>query len=376
MTHALGIVTFKIFPALMGGQKGVALFYKYLAKQLSVSVAVSIENDSKEAQAQGITSIPTLFPNRRIYANLARLFKLEALVKSLHADVIIIEHSYPAFIGLWLKRRTGKPFIIHSHNIEALRFRQMGRSWWHTYLNYERWMHQQADFNFFISEEDQAFAFKEFGLRTDKCAVITYGIEQKRLPQKEEKEALRSRLGLPTAELLFLFNGTLDYTPNITAVEGIVSHLIPHLVNELPPFKMIVTGNRVPKKLVNLMEQHPQVLFRGFVQDIDVYYQAADLFLNPVINNSGVKTKVIEALANNCTVVSFAAGASGIPQEVCGEKLHLVDNGDYHDFAQKITEVLKKERTNTPQTFYDTYNWDNIAQKAAQYIKSVVQQHG
>jgi glycosyltransferase involved in cell wall biosynthesis len=124
------------------------------------------------------------------------------------------------------------------------------------------------------------------------------------------------------------------------------------------------------------MEQCPQVLFRGFVNDIDAYYQAADLFINPITNDSGVKTKVIEALANNCTVVSFESGATGISKEVCGDMLQVVANGDYSAFAQKIIEVLKKEKTNTPQSFYDSYNWDNIAQKAAQYIKTVVQQHG
>ena len=376
MIRVLGIVTFKIFPALMGGQKGVALFYKYLAQHLPVSLAVSMENDTKEAQSYGLTAYPVLFPNRRIYANLTRLFELERLVKSSNAQVIITEHSYPAFIGLWLKRRTGKPFIIHSHNIEALRFKQMSRPWWRTYLTYERWIHRQADFNFFISEDDQSFALQEFGLKPEKCAVITYGIERESLPDLIEKSTLRKALGLPDSELLFLFNGTLDYTPNTRAVKELVSYLVPQLANECSPFKIVVTGNRATSELINIMEQCPQVLFRGFVNDIDAYYQAADLFINPITNDSGVKTKVIEALANNCTVVSFESGATGISKEVCGDMLQVVANGDYSAFAQKIIEVLKKEKTNTPQSFYDSYNWDNIAQKAAQYIKTVVQQHG
>jgi hypothetical protein len=58
------------------------------------------------------------------------------------------EHSYAGWIALLLKRSNHVPFIIHSHNLEAIRFRHMQRWWWKGYYHYERWIHQKADCNF------------------------------------------------------------------------------------------------------------------------------------------------------------------------------------------------------------------------------------
>ena len=375
MAKVLALVTFKVFPPQMGGQKGVALFYKYLAKYLEIALVCSKDNDSANTQSPDLDVSPLLYSNRQIYANISRLGRLEKLVKSLKADVIISEHSYPAFMGVWLKKRTGKPLIIHSHNIEALRFKQMGRRWWKAFLRYERWVHRQADFSFFISKEDKDFALEQFRLVPQKCAVITYGTEQNTLPPYRDKALMKKALGFNPEEQLFLFNGTLDYKPNVDAVHALIYQVAPYLSNQLDAYKIVITGNRATPELIQLISQQANIIYRGFVEDIDIYYRAADLFLNPVINDSGVKTKVIEALANNCTVLSFAAGSSGVPVEVCAEKLITVADGDHASFALRVIETAKKVQADTPPAFYEYYNWDNIAQKASQYIKQVVRSH-
>lgn len=375
MATALALVTFNVFPPRMGGQKGVALFYKHLARHLRVTLAATPDNDAGSARTYGVGIRPLLFSNKKIFLNLGRLKALEALVRETSADVLISEHSYPAFMGLRLRKRTGKPLIIHSHNIEALRFRQMGRRWWKAYLAYERWVHRQADFSFFISPEDQDFAIRYFGLPPGKCAVITYGIEQTGIPLSFDKAALKKRLGFQESEYVLLFNGTLDYAPNLQAVHDLINKVAPWLSTQIDHYKIVITGSRASKELESQLKGHPSIVFKGFVEDIDLYYRAADLFLNPVTNDSGVKTKVIEALANNCTVVSFAAGAAGILKEVCAGKLLSVANGDHEAFSREVVAQLKKESPSTPPEFYECYNWNNIAQKAATLIQPVIEQH-
>lgn len=375
MASVLALVTFKVFPPHMGGQKGVALFYKHLAKYLKVTLAASPDNDATDARSHGLEIKPLLHSNRQIFLNLGRLARLERLIKETAATALISEHSFPAFMGLWLRQRTGTPLIIHSHNIEAFRFRQMGRKWWKAYLPYERWVHRQADFNFFISQQDQDYAIHQFGLQPDKCAVITYGIEQKGLPAPFDKGTLKQSLGFSAEGPLFLFNGTLDYAPNIQAADDLMHRISPQLSSRLGNYKIVITGNRTSRELIDQLNNHPSIIYRGFVPDIDPYYQAADLFLNPVTNDSGVKTKVIEALANNCSVISFAGGASGIPAALCGGKLVSVRNEDYDAFSRAVVEGVKKEQPSTPAAFYECYNWDNIAQKAATLIRTVISKH-
>ena len=77
-----------------------------------------------------------------------------------------------------------------------------------------------------------------------------------------------------------------------------------------------------------------------------------------------------DALAHGCTVISFASGAKGINKSVCGDKLIVVPDGDGKEMANKIILQLRKERTATPESFFNYYSWENITEKAALEIAS------
>ena len=356
----------------MGGQKGVALFYQYLNQHQNIVLAVSNNNqESKNVKVEKI-----LYSNKKIYLNFFRLRQLKELIKKNSIDIIVAEHSYTGWLAWQLKKRTGKPFIIHSHNIESKRFRQMHKWWWRLYHHYEGWIHRKADHNFFISNEDLEFAVKTFGLHHFKCSVITYGIE-KNLVQKD-KSALKKELGINGHKTILLFNGTLDYTPNYDAVVALIETIEPLLRKRLTNFQIIITGNRAKKNLIEKMQSNKNILYAGYVDDADLYYRAADLFINPVANNTGVKTKLIEALANNCTVVSTDSGASGIRKDLCGQKLITVEDNNWNLFVDKTIHCLTSVQSAnfTPEKFFDFYNWHAIVRNASETIERIVTANG
>jgi polysaccharide biosynthesis protein PslH len=364
--NVLGLVSFRIFPTHMGGQKGVALFYNYLQQHVNVLLAVSSDNQESET----IKTIGILHPNKKIYLNFFRIGVLKKIIRKNKIDIIIAEHSYAGWIAWLLHKATGKPFILHSHNIESNRFRQMHKWWWKIYHWYEGWVHRKAHYNFFIGEEEMNFALKAFRLSPAKCAVITYGIEEQKL--QEDKLVLRKQLGLDGKKVLLLFNGTLDYEPNYHAVEVLINKIEPLLHNRLNNYEILITGNRAPKKLVEKILANKQISYLGYVEDVNLYYQAADLFINPISNDTGIKTKLVEAIANNCTAISTLSGASGIRKELCGNKLITVNDHDWNSFVDKITEFCYLPSSVTPQQFYEYYSWKNIAAKAAEKIKEVI----
>jgi glycosyltransferase involved in cell wall biosynthesis len=368
MLRVLGLVSFKIFPAEMGGQKGVAKFYQYLSHQAEVMLATPAINGDEP----GITQFKIVSPNKKIYKNLFRLNDLKKIIREKNVDIVIAEHSYTGWIAQRLSRATGIPFIIHSHNIESHRFREMQAWWWRLYLNYEAKIHRKAHHNFFISEEDRHYALQQFRLKPEKCSVITYGVEQK--PVLTERKSARSSLGIEEKKPVFLFNGTLDYKPNYEAVIMLIEKITPLLNKKLDSYQVIITGNRMPAELQKKIKTQPNLVYAGYVGDIDLYYRAADVFLNPVSNDTGVKTKLIEAVGNHCTSVSTRSGASGIRKEVCGDKLICVEDGDWNSFAEEIVEAFGNPRLNTPSAFYDYYSWKNIAAKAFEKMSELVNQ--
>jgi len=210
---------------------------------------------------------------------------------------------------------------------------------------------------------------KEFKLPPEKCSVITYGIEQK--PSTQNKSSIRKQLGFDETKTILLFNGTLDYGPNFDAVQTIVDTIEPLLSQRINNYEVIITGNRARKKLIDKILTNKNVNYTGYVDDVDLYYQAADVFINPVSNDTGVKTKLIEAIANNCTAVSTESGASGVRKDLCGGKLITVSDNDWNSFADTIVHCLHKTEEKTPEAFFEFYTWENVCKKAAEKISEV-----
>ncbi|MFN2438723.1 MAG: glycosyltransferase family 4 protein [Chitinophagaceae bacterium] len=371
MANVLGLVSFKVFPTHMGGQKGVAHFYDYLSKHHSVFIAASKDNQFEDGK---INFFPALASNEMILLNFFTIRKLQKIIQQHNIQCIIAEHSYTGWVGLLLKRKTNIPFIIHSHNLESYRFKQMGKWWWKLYWMYEKWIHKKADHNFFISEEDMSSGIKEFELNEKKCSVITYGVD-KIVQKKEARDQLKRILGIGD-EAVLLFNGTLNYKPNIDAVRNLLRHVDLHLQKKNLSYNIVITGSQATASLQKQMADNQRCIYTGFVADIDLYYQGADLFLNAVNNDSGIKTKVVEALANSCTVISTEAGAAGLRKEVCGNKLIIVPDKDWNIFAHTIIENLDKTQADTPSQFYQYYSWKNITAKASEKIEEVIKKTG
>ncbi|MDQ3276728.1 MAG: glycosyltransferase, partial [Bacteroidota bacterium] len=260
-------MSYKIFPAHMGGQKGIAHFYEHLQQHHSIRMVVSNDNATGST---GYPVEPILFANHRMGWNLLRLGKLRKIIKKHRVDAIIAEHSYTGWIGWLLKKWTGVPFMIHSHNIEASRFRQMGKRVWKAYLNYERWIHRKGDFSFFKTEEEKSFALRSFSLPPAKCAVIPYGIKKIRRVANAEQE-LRQQYGIKN-RYIFYFNGTLDYAPNQQAVERLIDNINPQLKKAGIDFIILISGKHLPSLLCKKIETAETIRYLQFVKDVDLLY--------------------------------------------------------------------------------------------------------
>jgi glycosyltransferase involved in cell wall biosynthesis len=105
-------------------------------------------------------------------------------------------------------------------------------------------------------------------------------------------------------------------------------------------------------------------LYAGFVDDIEAYFTAADLFLNPVQSGGGIKTKMVEAIAYGATVIATETGATGINREVCGQKLITVPDNDWTGFAKAVI-AQRDQQAVTPAGYYDYYYWKNLARRIA-----------
>jgi polysaccharide biosynthesis protein PslH len=306
------------------------------------------------------------------YANPVLFFRLKKIIQQKKITDLIIVHPYYGWLAWLLKKSTGVKLSMLSHNIEALRFKSMGKLWWKLLWFYEKYTHQILDHNFFVTKEDLDFAVKNYKLDSNKCFVITYGIEWQEQPSIiEKKEAavfLRSNYGIKDDEKILLFNGTLDYSPNIEAIDYIINNINPSLLkNKNYKYKIIICGKGLPEKYNDLKQfADKNIIYAGFVNDINIFFKGADIFLNPVITGGGIKTKLVEALGNGLSAVSSKSGAFGVPLELVDDKLCVVDDFDWEYFTENI--FLMETNTLTSNSFFNHFYWGNIAAKAAGII--------
>lgn len=285
---------------------------------------------------------------------------------------VLIEFPYYGVIG-YLLRRKGALYLLHTHNIESLRFRKLGKWWWPLLQLYERWSMQAANLVLFKTEQDKQFAIRHFRLKEDRAYVLPYGIEPTSKGDKKSCRAyLEKKYHIQPNEIILLFAGTLDYLPNAEAVTAIYHHIAPLLCLHLnQPFRIIICGRNKEAGFAYLKRhQHKNIIQAGFVEEMDCYFAGADIFINPVRKNFGVQTKTIDAIAKELTVVAFKETGAGLPLYLLNKKLFLTSTDQYGDFVKKISEAVAVPQP-TPARFYEEFHWQKIASSFAERLKKV-----
>ncbi len=366
--NVLSLVSYPFLPARSGGQKGIALFYKYFSSYHQVTIITTKKNDP--ANAEGYTLLNILSNSRLRYINPFLFFTIRKQIRATNAARLILEHPYYGWLGILLKKLCGIRLVVHSHNIEGNRWKSLGKWWWRILWHYERITHRQADFNFFIQDEDRLYAIKAFGLNPTSCLTVSFGTEvPEPVPVKQRVEArtiLRRQLGVPENTLLMVFNGAFKYTPNLRALENLLTRVNPILQNGNRSYLILILGLDIPESVKKA--NYPDVRVLGFVEDLNRYLTGCQVFLNPVHSGGGIKTKLVEALAYGLDVVSSENGAIGVDPALCNGKLIICPDGDWNAFADAVFRFGNSE-SETPIAFFNHFYWGSITERAAQFIE-------
>ncbi len=362
MKKVLAIAPYPYLPFFSGGQKLIAQFYHWLGKKTELTVVSVPSNDS--SLATNYRLIPLLKPGFSRYYDRSLVNKLSELIEKEKFDTIIWEHPYFGWLMKKIKKRTGIFSIIHTHNIEYQRFKTTGRWWWPILKAYEKKAFRNADRLFFITPDDKQFAVGSWQIDPEKCVDLPFGIEIDQYPSDRSscKEEIQKRFGLGPETRLLLFTGLLNYKPNLDALKIILGDINPLLLlNAGFDYRIIICGKGLPEEM-NELKAYEKIIYAGFIKEIETYYKAADIFLNPVLSGGGIKTKMVEAIAYGATVVSTATGATGIERSVCGEKLVIVKDNDWNEFVSVVNNNFDKT-TVTPESYYRFYNWEKIIER-------------
>lgn len=263
--------------------------------------------------------------------------KLFEILQNDEFDIIQAEMLYMT-VYLDLVRKYSKAvFILRTHNIEHLIWQRIAlnnhnslKRYYlkHLYLTlkqYELEMLQKTDGIVAITSTDAAFLKKHSG----KTPVISipFGIELGKYAET---------VAQPVGTDLFHI-GSMNWFPNEEGIIWFLSKVWPLINQELPELKFYLAGREMPEWLKNL--NSPGVVVVGEVPDALEFMHQHSVMVVPLFSGSGIRIKIIEAMAAGRAVISTDIGAEGI--HVTHEQDILLANGvdDFIEMIKKVHDV-------------------------------------
>jgi len=359
------------FPALSGGAVRINAFLKYLAKRNKVFYIYNKYHQVKEVREGKIkfnVKNNTKSSNIELYpvgpsVRAAQLFNPFLLIKSYRIikqqkiDLIIGEFAWSGMYLLLLKLLMNVQYIIDEHNIEydlvKFNYSITGKLISPMVKFYEKLAWRFSKYIFCVSENDKKTII-DLGVGDKKIVVIPHGIDNDFL-KKINKRRIRKRLNLDPDDSIILFFGKLDYHPNKEAISVIYKEILPRTLKIRKNIKFLIVGSNPPKI------KHENIIFTGPVENIKNYINASDLVINPLLNGTGVRSKILEAIACGKRVISTSIGAGELVYGNIKDFLVICD--DWDDFSEEVIKNLSKKDGKPKKDFLDKYRWENIINK-------------
>lgn len=247
-----------------------------------------------------------------------------------HSDILILDHfrqlqwRFRDPLGPINKSRT--KVIYNAHNLEFENYFGKGVSQEREkFALYEAKMMERADYIFLCSDREKELLLTLNPALEGRLFVFPNLVESENYESFDEK-----------ADLI-TFTGTLDYFPNIEAVEFITQNLIPKLPKDLVS-KIVVAGRRPAEKVVQLCQENG-IDLRVDLSDGEMknLFAQSKISLVPLISGSGTRLKIIEALFSRSIVLTTPMGSEGVEHD-CMVRCTL------DDFADQLIDLYSHRK--------------------------------
>lgn len=157
-----------------------------------------------------------------------------------------------------------------------------------------------------------------------------------------------------------LFNGNMNYPPNIESVEYLVEKVMPFIWNKLPNTRLLISGASPSAAVLDLASD--KVVVSGWVEDIRVNFARSKMLVAPMQISIGLQNKLLEAMAMQipCITSSLANNALGAKP---GEQILVADSPE--QYARHIIDLLQNEAKakqiamNGYQFVIGKFNWQS-----------------
>ena len=253
-------------------------------------------------------------------------------------DLVHADGLHTAEYALHARREFDLPAVLRQHNVET----KIMERFYHNqpnplsklygYLQYRKLKSYESEIcnNFdrcltITKKDDERLREMNSEIST---SIITAGVDTSYFSPREVEEEPDTIISV----------AAMDWTPNVEAVLWFHERIFPKIQEEVPEAKFYIVGKNPPEK-INGLEGNGTVV-TGFVPDVRPYMAKAQAFVVPLKTGSGMRIKILNAMAMKKAVVSTSVGREGIGARD-GTEICVADKPD--EFAGALISLLKDE---------------------------------
>ncbi len=256
--------------------------------------------------------------------------------------------------------------LIMAHNVESQIWKRYQENetnplkrWyighqWRKFEDFERRVFREADHVVAVSQEDATLIRDHFGAR--HVDVVENGVDTTYFqPGPSERDP---------GQILFL--GSLDWRPNLDAVDQLLATVFPAVRAQEPSARLCLVGRNPPEALHRRVQATPGVELHANVPDVRPYLARSAVMIVPLRICGGSRLKILEAFAAGLPVVSTRVGAEGLRVQN-GIQLTVVEHMD--GMAGEIVASLRNPesvlaRANRGRRLVEEeYDWEILADR-------------
>ena len=250
------------------------------------------------------------------------------------ADVVHLHALQPSYLARELPDPT--PTVIRFNNVKYEIYRQFAKytdnpgKAAYAYLQflktrrYEAKIADQATVSLTISPEDRD-RLREVGSE-GTIRVVPPGVDLERFAPDGTDE--------PGDTITFF--GSMDYHPNEDAVRWFGREIFPEISRRYPEATFEIVGKNPSDRIERLGEQRG-ITVTGFVEDIREYIRRATVIVIPIRVGTGVRIKVLHAMAMGKPTVTTTVGKQGIGFE---DGIHGLVADTASAFVDAVSELI------------------------------------
>lgn len=255
--------------------------------------------------------------------------------------------------------------VLFQHNVEAQIWRRHAEhagnalKRWYFHLQarrmeaFERTVCRSAKRVIAVSEADRRMMEEQYGLQGVRAVDTGVDTAYFRPPAAPGVT--------PGQKADLVFTGSMDWMPNIDAMQWFVRDILPLIRAQRPSTSVAIVGRKPAPAILALAGDGVHVT--GTVDDIRPWLWGSKVSIVPLRIGGGTRLKIYESMAARVPVVSTTIGAEGLEVQA-GRNICVADTAD--TFAQSCCALLDSSERRLAMADYAAslveakYSWDSV----------------